>query len=112
MRPVTLIACSPPPIEEERLYRFVDVLDAIAGESGKTVPQVALNWLLRRPTVSSVLIGARNEVQLRENLGAVGWQLDDEQVARLDEASTVMPPYPYWNGQFAERNPPPVTARL
>jgi len=100
-----------PPVEEERLYRVVDALEAVAAETGRTVPQVAINWLLQRPTVSTVLIGARNEEQLRQNLGAVGWRLDADQTARLDEASRVTPPYPYypyWNGQFAERNPPPV----
>lgn len=100
-----------PPIDEERLYRVVDVLDAVAEETGKTVPQVAINWLLQRPTVSSVLVGARNEEQLKQNLGAVGWQLSADQIARLDAASRVTPPYPYypyWNGQFAERTPPLV----
>ncbi|WP_426701057.1 aldo/keto reductase [Rhodanobacter sp. Col0626] len=100
-----------PPVDQERLYRVVDALDAIAAETGRTVPQIALNWLLQRPTVSSVLIGARNEQQLHDNLGAIGWALDAGQVARLDTASAVMPPYPYypyWNGMFAERNPPPV----
>jgi aryl-alcohol dehydrogenase-like predicted oxidoreductase len=100
-----------PPVDEERLYRVVDALDAVAAETGRTVPQVALNWLLQRPTVSSVLIGARNEAQLRDNLGAIGWTLDAAQIARLDGASAVVPPYPYypyWNGMFAERNPPPV----
>ena len=98
-------------MDEERLYRVVDALDAVAAETGRSVPQVALNWLLQRPTVSSVLVGARNEQQLRDNLGAVGWALDAAQVARLDAASAVMPSYPYypyWNGMFAERNPPPV----
>ena len=100
-----------PPMDAERLYRIVDVLDAVAADVGKSVPQVAINWLLQRPTVSSVLIGARNEAQLIDNLGAVGWQLAPEHMARLDAASAVMPPYPYypyWNGPFAERNPPPV----
>jgi len=100
-----------PPVDEERLYRVVDALDEIAAETGRTIPQIALNWLLQRPTVSTVLIGARNEEQLRQNLGAVGWTLTQEQIARLDEASHVTPPYPYypyWNGQFTERNPPPV----
>ncbi|TPG04290.1 aldo/keto reductase [Rhodanobacter glycinis] len=100
-----------PPVEEERLYRVVDALDAIAAETGKSVPQVALTWLLQRPTVSTVLIGARNEAQLRQNLDAIGWNLTRDQVARLDTASAVTPPYPYypyWNGQFAERNPPAV----
>ena len=105
------IASFAPPVDEERLYRVVDALDAIAAETGKSVPQVALNWLLQRPTVSTVLIGARNEQQLRQNLEAAGWNLSREQVAQLDAASAVTPPYPYypyWNGQFAERNPPAV----
>ncbi|WP_116136277.1 aldo/keto reductase [Trinickia diaoshuihuensis] len=98
-----------PPVPDEYLYRVVDALDAIAEETGKTVPQIALNWLLQRPTVSTVLIGARNEEQLRQNLGAVGWNLTAEQVARLDEASKVRPVYPYWHQEgFAERNPSPV----
>jgi len=100
-----------PPVDEERLYRVVDALDAIAAETGRSIPQVALNWLLQRPTVSTVLIGARNEAQLRDNLGAAGWSLNVEQMKALDEASRVTPPYPYypyWNGMFSERNPPPV----
>jgi aryl-alcohol dehydrogenase-like predicted oxidoreductase len=98
-----------PPVPDEYLYRVVDALDAIAEETGKTVPQIALNWLLQRPTVATVLIGARNEEQLRQNLGAVGWNLTAEQVKKLDEASTVRPAYPYWHQQgFAERNPFPV----
>ncbi|WP_404710931.1 aldo/keto reductase [Sphingomonas sp. MMS24-J13] len=83
-----------PPVESELLYRVIDALEAIAAETGKTVPQIAINWLLRRPTVSSVIIGARNEDQLRQNLGAVGWELTPEQVAVLDAASDVLPAYP------------------
>lgn len=100
-----------PPVDDERLYRIVDTLDEVAIETNKTIPQIALNWLLQRPTVATVLIGARNEKQLRQNLGAVGWNLTQEQIARLDTASYLTPPYPYypyWNGQFSERNPPPV----
>jgi aryl-alcohol dehydrogenase-like predicted oxidoreductase len=99
-----------PPLADEYLYRVVDALDAVAAEAGKSVPQVALNWLLRRPTVASVIVGARDEGQLRENLGAVGWALTAEQVARLDAASVATPAYPYWHQRntFAERNPPPV----
>lgn len=98
-----------PPIADERLYRVVDALEAVAQETGKLVPQVAINWLLQRPTVANVIIGARNEEQLRQNLGAVGWNLTAEQVRRLDEASAVTLPYPYWHQRgFAERNPPPV----
>jgi aryl-alcohol dehydrogenase-like predicted oxidoreductase len=100
-----------PPVEPEYLYKVVDALEEVAGETGKTIPQIALNWLLRRPTVASVLIGARNEEQLQQNLGAIGWNLDAAQMTKLDAASRVTPPYPYypyWNGQFGERNPPPV----
>ncbi len=95
--------------QEEYLYRVVDALDAVAEETGKTVPQVALNWLLRRPTVATLIIGARNEEQLKANLASTGWALTPEQVAKLDEASKVDLAYPYWHQvQFAERNPFPV----
>ena len=88
---------------------MVDAIDDITKETGKTVPQIALNWLLQRPTVSNVIIGARNEQQLRDNLGAVGWNLTPEQVARLDAASNATLTYPYWHQrQFTERNPPPT----
>jgi len=98
-----------PPVDDDHLYRVVDVLDAIAKETGRSIPQIALNWLLQRPTVSTVVIGARNEEQLRQNLGAVGWNLDAAQVATLDEASAFTPAYPYWHQKgFAERNPGPV----
>jgi aryl-alcohol dehydrogenase-like predicted oxidoreductase len=105
-------AAGGPPVDDEQLYAVVDVLDEIARETGKSVPQIALNWLLRRPTVSSVIVGARNEAQLRDNLGAVGWSLTPEQVARLDAASattSAYPYYPYWReGGFRAVNPPPV----
>lgn len=95
-----------PQVPEDCLYDVVDALDAVAKEVGKTIPQVALNWLLRRPTVSSAIIGARNEQQLRQNLGAVGWSLTPEQVAKLDAASDRPVAYPYWHQrQFTERNP-------
>lgn len=101
-----------PPVEEEYLYRVVEALDGVASETGKTVPQIAINWLLQRPTVSSVIIGARNEEQLRQNLGAVGWNLTSEQVATLDAASAVTPPYPHTpyhrQAGFARLNPPLV----
>ena len=101
-----------PPVEDEHLYRVVDALDEVAEETGKTVPQIAINWLLGRPTVSSVIIGARNEEQLRQNLGAVGWSLTPEQVAKLDAASEVTAPYPYFPYRrqvgFARLNPPAV----
>ncbi len=98
-----------PPLEDEYVYKVVDALDAIAVETDKSVPQVALNWLLQRPTVSSVIVGARTEEQLRQNLEAVGWDLTPDQVARLDAASARPAPYPYWHqAGFGERNPSPV----
>jgi aryl-alcohol dehydrogenase-like predicted oxidoreductase len=101
---------SGPQVSDDYLYGVIDALDALAAETGRTVPQIALNWLLQRPTVSTLIIGARNEEQLRQNLGAVGWNLTKDQVARLDAASAVAPIYPYWHQRqtFTERNPPPV----
>ncbi len=98
-----------PQVPDEYLFRVVDALDEVAAEVDKTVPQVALNWVLQRPSVSTVIIGARNEEQLRQNLGAVGWNLSPDQVARLDAASATPLAYPYWHQRnFAERNPAPV----
>ncbi|MFD6392527.1 aldo/keto reductase [Nocardia sp. NPDC055029] len=103
-----------PPVDDEHLYDVVDVLDRIAADTGRSVPQIALNWLLTRPTVATVLIGARNEEQLRQNLGAVGWQLDPEHLAALDAASSTTPPYPYYPyhrlPDFTRLNPPAVRA--
>ena len=97
-----------PQVEDQHLYKVVDALDAMAKQTGKSVPQIALNWLLQRPTVANVIIGARNEEQLRQNLGAVGWNLTAEQVAKLDAASERPLVYPYWHQrQFQERNPLP-----
>ena len=101
-----------PAVDDEKLYAIVDALDAVAAETGRTVPQIAIAWLLTRPSVSSVIIGARDEAQLRDNLGAVGWSLSPDQIARLDKASAVMPAYPYYPYRiqegFARINPPPV----
>jgi aryl-alcohol dehydrogenase-like predicted oxidoreductase len=98
-----------PQVDDEYLYDVVDGLDAVAKETGRSVPQVALNWLLQRPTISSVIIGARNEEQLKQNLAAADFKLTDAQVAALDKASDRPLIYPYWHQrQFAERNPPPV----
>lgn len=95
-------------INEELLYNIVDVLDEIAAETGKTVAQVAINWVLQRPTVSSIIIGARNEEQLQQNIGAVGWNLTTEQVKKLDDVSDVPPIYPYWHQrQNVRLNPLP-----
>jgi len=99
-----------PPVPNDQVFKVVDVIDAIAKDTGKTNAQIALNWLLHRPSVSTLIIGARNEEQLKQNLGAVGWKLTAEQIAKLDAASTVTLPYPYWHqrGTFADRNPPPA----
>jgi aryl-alcohol dehydrogenase-like predicted oxidoreductase len=98
-----------PQVPEEYLYKVVDALDEVAAETGKTVPQIALNWLLRKPTVSTLVIGARTEQQLKQNLGSVGWELTPEQVTKLDAVSAQPLAYPYWHQvQFVERNPFPV----
>lgn len=101
-----------PPVDDEYLYRVVEVMEDLAAETRKTVPQIAINWLLQRPTVSTVVMGARDESQLRQNLGAVGWTLTPEQMTRLDQASAVTPPYPYYPYRtqegFARVNPPLV----
>jgi aryl-alcohol dehydrogenase-like predicted oxidoreductase len=95
-----------PPVEDEYLYKVVEALEEISRETGKTIPQVAINWLLQRPTVANVIIGARNEEQLRQNLGSVGWNLTPEQVARLNAAGEQTRTYPYWHQrQFVGRNP-------
>jgi aryl-alcohol dehydrogenase-like predicted oxidoreductase len=105
-----LVVDKGPPVPNEHVFKIVDVIDAIANETGKTNAQIALNWLLQRPSVSTLIIGARNEEQLRQNLGAVGWKLAPEQIAKLDAASAVTLPYPYWHQRvtFSDRNPPPV----
>jgi aryl-alcohol dehydrogenase-like predicted oxidoreductase len=98
-----------PPVDDEYLYKAVDALDALALETGKTVPQLALNWVMSRPSVASVIIGARNEEQLRQNIAATGWTLTPAQIAKLDAASATTLAYPYWHQRgFTERNPPPV----
>ena len=98
---------SAPPVSDEHLFTVMDALDAVAKETGKSVPQIALNWLLQRPTVSTLILGARNEQQLRENLGAIGWSLAPEHIAALDAASAVTPVYPYWHQRqtMGSRNP-------
>jgi aryl-alcohol dehydrogenase-like predicted oxidoreductase len=99
---------APGTVDEERLYKIVDALAAIAGERGVSISQVALNWVTRKPGVDTVIIGARNEQQLRDNLAAATWTLTDAEVERLDEVSALPLPYPYWHQQkFAgDRNPP------
>jgi aryl-alcohol dehydrogenase-like predicted oxidoreductase len=108
LRNQSVIDAGPLP-DDEYLYKVVDALDEVAAETGKTIPQISLNWLLSRPTVSTLVIGARDEKQLRANLDSVGWTLTPEQIAKLDAASAVPLTYPYWHqAQFGERNPKPV----
>jgi aryl-alcohol dehydrogenase-like predicted oxidoreductase len=98
-----------PPVDADYVYGVIDAIDLVAAETGKSVPQIALNWLLERPSVANVIIGARNEEQLRHNLGAVGWKLTQDQIAKLDDASSRTPAYPYWHQRgFSERNPFPT----
>lgn len=104
-----------PPVQDEHLYRVVEAMDEVASATGRSHPQIALSWLLTRPTVATVLIGARNEAQLLDNLAAAQAALEPEHVAALDRASELKPPYPYypyWNGMFTELSPPPVTSYL
>lgn len=98
-----------PPIEDEYLFTVVDALKEVSKQTGKTIPQIAINWLLQRPTVANVIIGARNEEQLKDNLGSIGWNLTKEQVELLDKASQRTLPYPYWHQRGFNRNPAPVT---
>jgi aryl-alcohol dehydrogenase-like predicted oxidoreductase len=102
-----------PQVPDEYLFQVVDALDVVAKETGKSVPQIALAWLLRKPTVSSVIIGARNEEQLKQNLVAADFRLTDAQMNSLDAASALPAAYPYWHQRvsFSERNPlpPPFT---
>ncbi|MGI4859367.1 MAG: aldo/keto reductase [Janthinobacterium lividum] len=98
-----------PEVSDAHLFQVIGAINDIAAETGKTTSQIALNWLLQRPTVATVLIGARDEHQLRQNLGAVGWKLTSQQIAFLDAASHVRPPYPYWHQHgHCERAPVPV----
>jgi len=98
-----------PPVDENYLFDVIDVLKEISNETGKTIPQISLNWLLQRPTIANVIIGARNEAQLLDNLGSVGWNLTKEQISRLDNVSKRPLLYPYWHQKsFDERNPFPV----
>ena len=98
-----------PTIDEDHQWRVIDALQKVADETHKTIPQIAINWLLRRPSVSSVIIGARNEEQLRANIASVGWELSPQHIEQLDAASATTPAYPYWHQrEYPERNPPPV----
>ena len=106
------IAGTGPHYDEERLFRIVDAIDAVAKETGKAFTQVALNWLLQKPTIANVIIGARDEAQLKTNIGAVGWSLSPEQVKALDTASEAPAAYPVWHQHgFPELNDKRVWGR-
>jgi aryl-alcohol dehydrogenase-like predicted oxidoreductase len=96
-------------LESERATRILSALDEVAsGRSGVSLAQVALNWVVRKAGVTSVILGARDEAQLADNLAAATWSLSDEEMARLDEASRPPPRYPYYMHlqAAAHRNPP------
>lgn len=87
------------PENADRLYRIVDWLNQIAMEEGRTIPQVALAWVLAQPTVSSIVIGARSEEQLLANLTDSDWRLSADYVDMLNKASQTEMPYPYSHQQ-------------
>jgi aryl-alcohol dehydrogenase-like predicted oxidoreductase len=98
-----------PYASDEYLYKVVDAIEEVGKETGKSVPQIALNWLLHRPTVSSIIIGARDEEQLKHNLGAIGWNLTPAQIDKLDAASNIPALYPYQHQRgYPELVPQPV----
>ena len=98
-----------PPVDDHYFFKVIDAMKEVAQETGKTIPQIAINWLLQRPTVSTVILGARTLDQLKDNLGSVGWNLTENQMSKLNEASDRELPYPYWHQkQFIERIPFPV----
>lgn len=98
-----------PEVADAYLYDVIDVMETISQETGKTISQIALNWLLQRPTVCNVIIGARNEEQLRQNLDCVNWKLSAEQISKLDKVSNQTPTYPYWHQRESQAiNPSPV----
>ena len=96
-----------PPVNQEKAYDIVDVMQTVAARRKATVAQVALGWLLHQPSVTSVIIGAKKASQLKDNLGAVELKLDAEDLKQLDEVSQLTPEYPGWmfNVQGSDRRP-------
>lgn len=96
-----------PPVNVEKAYGIIDVMEALAARRGATVAQVALAWLLYQPSVSSVIIGAKNATQLKDNLAASEVQLDADDLNQLDEVSRLAPEYPGWmfHAQGSDRRP-------
>lgn len=97
----------PGTVDFDRLYRIVDKLAEIGTARGVTPAQVALNWVMNKPAVDTVIIGARDEAQLRDNLAAASWRLSADEMVALDEVSALPEPYPMWHQhKFGiERNP-------
>jgi aryl-alcohol dehydrogenase-like predicted oxidoreductase len=96
-----------PPVNQEKAYDIVDVMQAVAARRSATVAQVALAWLLHQPSVTSVIIGAKKASQLKDNLGAVELKLDEEDLKQLDQVSRIATEYPGWmfNMQGSDRRP-------
>ncbi|AFE10705.1 aldo/keto reductase [Corallococcus coralloides DSM 2259] len=97
-----------PPVDRERAYNAIDVMDEVAKETGTTVARVALAWLLHQPHVTTVILGAKTQAQLEDNLAASELRLSPEQLAKLDAVSKLPPEYPGWmvERQNADRLPP------
>ena len=98
-----------PPVNRERAWPVIAAMREVAEKHGSSVARVALAWLLSRPVVTSVIIGAKTPEQLEDNLGAVSLKLDEEDLAKLDEISRLPPEYPGWMVSFqgASRVPKP-----
>jgi aryl-alcohol dehydrogenase-like predicted oxidoreductase len=96
-----------PPVDKDRAFRILDVMRAIATEKGTTVPRVALAWILHQKFVSTVIIGAKSDEQLADNLGATEVALSAEELKKLDEVSALPKEYPGWmiERQSADRMP-------
>ncbi|CAM4526713.1 aldo/keto reductase [Corallococcus exiguus] len=97
-----------PPVDRERAYNAIDVMDEVAKETGTTVARVALAWLLHQPHVTTVILGAKTQAQLEDNLAASELRLSAEQLSKLDAVSKLPPEYPGWmvERQNADRFPP------
>jgi aryl-alcohol dehydrogenase-like predicted oxidoreductase len=84
------------PYDRERAFDLIDLLRSIGAKRGASPAQVSLAWLLTRPAVSSILVGASSVAQLDENLKATDVKLEADDLSALDEATKPVPPYPHW----------------
>ncbi len=92
------------PLNEQKLFMIMDVVLDIAKKREISASQVALNWLLKKPAVSSVIIGARTLKQLTDNLKCVSWELEDDEISRLEQVSSFELGYPYKMIELFQRN--------